>query len=152
MFSKQEASHLKQQFWTSFGQYMSPIPSSEGAKVNWINYKTGIKDIFFKMDAGNKNATIALVLAQADLQRQEIFYNQLLQLKTALHESLQEDWHWQQQVQDENNKIISRVYIQLDNVNIYNRHDWPSIISFFKPRIIALDAFWAEMRFVFEVV
>ncbi len=46
MFSKQEASQLRKDFWTAFGLYMRPIPSAEGDKINWINYKTGEKDIF----------------------------------------------------------------------------------------------------------
>ena len=57
MYSKSEASQLKQEFWTSFGQYMSPVLSAEGEKLNWINYKTGEKDIFFKMKANNKKST-----------------------------------------------------------------------------------------------
>ena len=50
MFSRQEASQLRKEFWTAFGTYMKPVPSAEGEKVNWLNYKTGEKDVFFKMD------------------------------------------------------------------------------------------------------
>ena len=34
MYSKQEASFLNQKFWTSLGQYLAPIPSAEGEKIN----------------------------------------------------------------------------------------------------------------------
>src|SRR6478609_11755981 len=51
MYSKKEAGELKQEFWTKFGQYMNPIPSSDYEQVNWINYKTGEKDIFIRMHA-----------------------------------------------------------------------------------------------------
>jgi hypothetical protein len=30
------------------------------------------------------------------------------------------------------------------------RDDWPAIISFLKPRIIALDAFWSQAKYGFE--
>ena len=60
MYSKEEASKLRQQFWITFGKYLKPIPSAEGLTINWVNYKTGVKNIFFKMDAGQKEATISI--------------------------------------------------------------------------------------------
>ena len=60
MYSKKEISLTRQEFWTAFGQYMAPIPSAGGEKINWINYKTGVKHIYFKMEADQKFASIGL--------------------------------------------------------------------------------------------
>ena len=49
MYSKAEATQLRQAFWTAFGQYMAPVPSAEGETTNWINYKTGFKHLYFRM-------------------------------------------------------------------------------------------------------
>jgi hypothetical protein len=38
--------------------------------------------------------------------------------------------------------VTSRAGTSIQQVNIFNRADWPAIISFLKPRMIALDAFW----------
>ncbi|MGZ8552516.1 MAG: DUF4268 domain-containing protein, partial [Chitinophagaceae bacterium] len=65
MYSKQEASLLRKRFWTQFGQYMRPLPGADGETVNWLNYKTGIKDLYFRMDADSKQATIAIELRHA---------------------------------------------------------------------------------------
>ena len=146
MYSRQEAAQLRQSFWTSFGLYMAPVPAAEGLKVNWVNYKTGVKDLYFKMQAEQTAASISIVLAQDNTERQHLFFNQLLQVKNMLRDALQEDWQWEQRVQDENNKIVSRIYTAAEGVNIYRKEDWPAIISFFKPRIIALDIFWAEVK------
>ncbi len=150
MFTKQEASQLKQQFWTSFGQYMAPVPSADGLKINWVNYKTGIKDLHFKMEADKNTAIISIVLSHADIERQEFFFNQFIQIKHLLHDALHEEWQWALQVPDEKNKITSSIYTTLSGVNIFKKDDWPAIISFFKPRIIALDAFWSDVKFSFE--
>src|SRR5690606_40670888 len=48
MYSKEEAKRLKERFWTNFGQFMSLVPNEEGVKVNWVNYKTGIKHLYFR--------------------------------------------------------------------------------------------------------
>ena len=152
MYSRQEAAQLRQSFWTSFGLYMAPVPSAEGLKINWVNYKTGVKDLYFKMQAESGIARIAIVLAHSNEQRRQEFFLQLLQVKNLLRDALQEDWQWQQLVKDENNKTVSCIDTSIEGVNIYKKEDWPAIISFFKPRMIALDAFWAEVQFAFEAV
>ncbi|MFC7667142.1 hypothetical protein ACFQT0_06705 [Hymenobacter humi] len=42
--------------------------------------------------------------------------------------------------------------MSLSPVNLFSRDDWPALISFFKPRIIALDAFWADAQYTFEAL
>src|SRR3982750_3698682 len=110
MYSKQEATKLKQQFWTAFGLYMSPVFSAEGEHINWINYKTGEKDIFFRMNADNKTASIAIELTHKDEALQELFFKQFEQLKTLLHSTLKEEWIWLLYTHDENGKTISSIY------------------------------------------
>lgn len=150
MYSRQQASELRQEFWTIFGQYMLPQLSADRLKINWINYKTGIPGINFKMDADTRSATIAIVLSQTDLGIQELYFEQFMQLKTLLQKQLQEEWIWQQLNTDEHGKATSRIYKQLEHVNIMDKQYWPEIISFFKPRIMALDEFWSTAKYTFD--
>ena len=152
MYSKQEASQLRQEFWTAFGQYMSPVLSSEGEKANWINYKTGEKDIYFRMNADNKKASIGIELTHKDEGIQALYFEQFLQLKNLLHNALEEDWNWLLHTRDEHGKPISRIYTEINGVSIFKKEDWPQLISFFKPRIIALDEFWSTVKHAFEAM
>lgn len=139
MYSKQQASQIKQTFWTSFGQYMQPVPSAGGDKVNWVNYKTGVKNIYFRLKVEKSYASISIELKQEQ-------YVLLQQIKPLLQTMMGEQWNWEQRAEDESGKPISRVFIELAGVNIFNETDWPRIISFLKPRIMALDAFWTEVK------
>lgn len=150
MYSKQEAAQLKQQFWTAFGQYMRPVLPAGDEKVNWVNYKTGEKDIYFRLQAGNRQASVGIELKHKDEGLQALYYEQLEQLKPMLHARLQETWIWQPLAYDEHGKKISRVYNELQGVSVFNQGDWPQLISFFKPRIVALDAFWNDAKTIFE--
>ena len=150
MYSKQEASQLKQEFWTTFGQYMRPILSAEGKRINWINYKTGEKNIYFRMHADNRKASIAIEITHKDRDVQALYFEQFEQLKTLLHDALQEAWNWRLHTRDEQGKSISRIYTERGDVNIFDKNDWPQLISFFKPRIVALDEFWSTAKQVFE--
>ena len=152
MYSKAEATQLRQAFWTTFGQYMAPVPSAEGETTNWINYKTGIKHLYFRMQADNRQAKIAIELNHPDPGIRELFWEQFLELKALLHETLGEPWLWEADSIDAQGLPLSCIYQELNPVNVFNRDDWPKLISFFKPRIMALDAFWADAQYTFEAL
>lgn len=150
MYSKEEAARLRQQFWINFGQYMKPVPSASGYPVNWINYKTGVKNIFFKMDVDAKKATISIQLSHPDAGIRELVFSQFEEFKLMFRNTVAEEWDWLQHTTDEYGKTLSLIAATLENVNIYNQQQWPELISFFKPRIIALDEFWDNVKPVFE--
>jgi hypothetical protein len=150
MYSRQHASLLKQEFWTVFGQYMKPVLSSEGEKVNWINYKTGVKNIFFKMEAGGDEASIGIEMNHEPIEIQKLYFDHFLQLKQQFMIAAGEGWQWQLHTLNVTNKVISKIETRIQNVNIFQKEDWPRLISFFKPRIIALDEFWNRVKYGFE--
>ena len=152
MYSKQEASQLKKEFWTAFGQYMQPILSAEGEKVNWINYKTGEKDVYFRMNADSKKASIAIELTHKDAGLRQLYFEQFKELKKILESETNEEWIWTENATDLYGKESSKIYTEIGKVNLFNKHDWPALISFFKPRIIALDAFWSMVKYQFEML
>lgn len=150
MYTREQASQLRQAFWTAFGRYISPHPSAEGLKINWLNYKTGLKHVFFRMQADNKVASIAIELTHPDTQLQELYFEQFVQWRQVLHTSLGEEWDWILHTRDEQGRVVSRIVKQISPVNVFNQDDWPKLISFFKPRMIALDDFWCTAKHSFD--
>ena len=129
---------------------MRPVKGAEGDTINWLNYKTGIKHLYFRMDAGQQNASIAIELKHTDITLQQHYFEQLGQLRSILEQITGETWEWQLHTTDEDGNRISRISTSLTAVNIFKEADWPSIISFLKPRIIALDEFWMMVKEQFE--
>jgi hypothetical protein len=151
MYTREEISKLKQAFWTAFGSYMKPVVAAEGLPVSWLNYKTGINGIHFKMDADRDHAVIMILLSHSNAAIRQAHYQQFVQLKTMLKESLgEDDWTWKEETTDPYGKNISSISKTIPGVNVLNQSDWPTIISFFKPRIIALDEFWSMAKSSFE--
>jgi len=148
MYSRQETADVRKKFWASFGKYLAPVPSSSGKKINWINYKTGIRVIQFKMEVINE-AYIGIEITHNDPGKRKIYYDQFEALKPILEKVLGERWQWQLYTREK--APIARIFTILPNVNVYNPADWPAIISFFKQRLIGLDYFWQEYRMVFEI-
>jgi hypothetical protein len=152
MYTRQEASRIRQEFWTAFGQYMLPIRSAENNKTAWLNYKTGEKGLYFRMNADNKKASIGIELTHTDPGIQQLYFEQFKELKHLLNSALSEEWTWALHTTDEYGKTISRIYTELSGVNIFKKEDWPRLISFFKPRIMALDDFWSSAKYGFEAL
>jgi hypothetical protein len=150
MYSRQEASQLRKDFWTGFGQYMRPLRNADDETVNWLNYKTGKKHIYFRMDANNKQSSIAIELRHPDSELQQLYFDQFRQFENILHETVGEKWNWQLHTTDEDGKLVSRIGTVLNGVNVFKKEHWPVIISFLKPRILALDNFWSMVKEGFE--
>lgn len=152
MYSRDEKVKIKQAFWTAFGQYMKGVPifDEEGKSKNWLNYKTGVRGIRFKTDATDKYGYIGIELLHKDDDERQLVYEQFLSLKAMLHEQLGEEWTWEPDFVDGFEKKYVRIYSTISDVNIFKEGDWPALISFFKPRILALDAFWDDAKALFE--
>ena len=150
MYTKQEASAIRQQFWTTLGKYLLPIPSASGNKINWINYKTGIKNIRFKMDAVNKEAIVRIEI-RGDEEKRASTYIHFNALKNQFYSFFKDEYTWMQNTIDEHGKPLSCIYLIKENLNIFNKADWPALISFFKENAIAFDNFWTDYKEIFEM-
>ena len=146
MYSRQEASVIRKEFWTVLGQYLAPIPSAEGTKINWINYRTGVRHFHFRLNALDDRASISLELDHADLELQHLYFEQLKSMHGIFQGIMQEAWDWQILRPVEHGKHVSRVIHEIGGVKVLNRNDWPVLISYFKQRIIKLDQFWTEVK------
>ncbi|TCC92458.1 DUF4268 domain-containing protein [Pedobacter frigiditerrae] len=152
MYSKEEASKLRQQFWITFGKYMKPIPSAEGLEINWVNYKTGVKHIFFKMNAEQRQVIISIDITHHNQEIRALYFKQFKAFKMLFNETLNEDWLWEAETENDFGVPLARISATLDGISIFNQNDWQALISFLKPRIIALDQFWVDVKPIFESI
>ena len=145
MYNSQEASQIRQQFWTTLGQYLAPIPSASGTKVNRINYKTGVKAIRFKMDVLQKHAFAGVEISGTAETRSDLYKMFLL-----FKHDFPENYLWVETTEDADGRAVSRIYKSLDGCTPLNKADWPELIAFFKEQIIAFDQFWAMHNEIFK--
>lgn len=150
MYSDKEASVLKQKFWTRFGQYMAPVPSASGEKVNWINYKTGVRGIRFKAEADDELVYVAAEIVVQDTVLQHHYFDlfhKFAQWRGFLTDS---EWKFKKDSPAHTGNSISIICAELQGVNIFREEDWPAMISFIKKHLIVLDDFWNEFKPAFE--
>ena len=79
-----------------------------------------------------------------------LFYEQFIELKTMLNNHVDNQLIWEDVTFNKFQQPISRMYIELPNVSIYNKDDWQSIFQFFEKRMTGLHEFWEEFSEIFK--
>lgn len=125
--------------------------NAEGLPINWINYKTDIKGIFFRTDVERKFAEVSIEISHPDSSIRLMIFEQFEEYDNVLKSYLGEEWNWTKEDYDEEGKNISTIKIRLDNISIFRETDWPEIISFLKSKMINLDEFWCDHKDSFEI-
>ncbi|MEO6583245.1 MAG: DUF4268 domain-containing protein [Ferruginibacter sp.] len=147
MYSKQEATLIRKNFWTVLGRYLAPIPSAGHKKVNWISYKTGVRYIQFHLSAESTFAKVAITITHPDGKLRLAYFNLFRQLQDELP-----GFSLQQNKADYNGICMSVMEKEIINCNIYRQEDWAIMIAFFKENMILLDAFWICTMPIFEML
>lgn len=125
--------------------------NAEGESINWINYKTGVKGIYFRTNVDRKFAEVMIQVDHPDPDFRQMIWEQLEEYEIVLHSYIGEEWVWNKNDYDEDGKEISTIKITLENVSIFRDSDWPAIITFLKERIKNLDEFWIDHKESFEI-
>lgn len=136
MFSREESKKLRQEFWTSFGK---EYPHK------WILYNTRIKEIQLKFTFERKYAQVSLDIIDDDLLIRSYYFEKLESLKSIL----ENDYHLPEVIFDKEyelseGKIVSRIYVQLDKVSIYNKKDWSRVKEFLYTKMLLLEDFFKD--------
>lgn len=150
MYSKAEKSAIKKEFWTVFGTYLKPVPNAEGLTINWINYKTGVKHIYIRMDADTGYCSIGIEIKHPTSAERNQVFRKFRALETIFTVSVGDSWAWTAGFYDEDGTPGAKIYTEKRGLNVLKKDDWPEIISFLKERLIALDGFWVMVKPHFE--
>lgn len=135
MFSKAEAQQMKKEFWTAF---------AEAYPRKWLLYDTKIKDVSFKFYVDNKKAQVMLDIEPKDDEKRRIYFEKMESLRNILVEEFVPDIVFEKDFYLENGKIISRVWVELNGISLYNMASWAAIFRFFNINMDALERFFYE--------
>lgn len=124
--------------------------SVRGPKVKWLNYKTGVKDIYFRLSADKRSASVAIEIQHKDAGLRELFYEQFEELQLLIHSTTETEWIWEREYYNEAGVPMCRIWVELEGANIYEKDDWGKIFRFFKKHLVALDEVWGDAIEIFQ--
>ena len=144
MFSKEESTSLRKEFWTCFGK---SFPRK------WVLYNTKIKGLSFKFVANRKNAMICLDIENPDKMANKILFEKIPSLQTILKEEYLSEVIFDDSYRLENEKIIHRIYINhKDKFSIYNKNTWSSCYNFYVEVMPKFELFFLEYKDIINCI
>ncbi|PKV51705.1 uncharacterized protein DUF4268 [Aquimarina sp. MAR_2010_214] len=137
MFSKSESKQIRQEFWTNFGK---EYPRK------WLLYNTKIKDVTLKFTFTTKKAQVSIDIEPTDEIIKAYYYDKFISLKKILTSEFIEDIIYNKFYELDNGKIVSRIYVEIDNVSIHNRKTWTETMIFLSKNMAKLEEFFLEYK------
>lgn len=138
MFSKEQSTLLRKEFWTSFGK---SFPRK------WILYNTKIKGLSFKFVADRKKAMVVLDLEHPDKIANELLFEQLLSLKNILERDYKLNVLFDGEYELDSGKKIHRIYqLHQSKFSIYNKQTWKECYLFYLKSMSKFESFFEDYK------
>lgn len=146
MFSKEEAKELREEFWDQFKRMSSGRRPRKKLPGNWMLAQTGIKALNLRFHVDREVALVGIDLETRNMDKKIELYEKLESLKKLLEEAMESPLVWELEYIRENGKSVSRIYLQMEGVDIYNRDTWTEAHKFMFANMMKLEAFFLEYR------
>lgn len=146
MFSKEEAKEIREEFWEDFKSLSSPKRVRRKLPGKWMLDQTGIKALNLRFHVDRKVAQVGIDLETRNLDKRIELFEKLESLKKILEQSMESPLQWELEYIRENGKSVSRIYLQMEGVDIYDRNTWEKAHQFMYENMMKLEAFYVEYR------
>lgn len=146
MYSKEEARQLKHDFWEGFDRYTKFFSKKTGESISWVLYKTGIKGLEMKFYIEKKLMQVMIEVNHKSENRRFDIYVELNKYKNILENGLETEVFWVDDMQIDENKVVSRVFVETDAYNFHRRDDWPEIYKFMATNMFQIQSNFLDIH------
>lgn len=142
MYSKEESKKLRIEFWNTFGA----LSKKKRHKQPWILYNTKVKGLNLKFVAEQNYCSVVMDVEIKHENKRHRFYENMLSLQTIFNSEFENNLIWEKDFYIEGEKNVSRIHIDLQNVSIYKKEDWPIIFEFLYTNMTKLEPVFLEYK------
>jgi len=144
MFSKEEAKKLREEFWDQFKELSARRRERKRLPGNWLLTQTGIKALNLRFHVDREVAQVGIDLETRNMDKRIELYEKLESLKTLLEKAMEAPMNWELEYIRENGKSVSRIYLEKENIDIYNKESWSRAHQFMYENMMKLEGFFKE--------
>ena len=137
---------MNSEFWERFRKYMNKVRSSNGRKMNWLNYPSDVKNIFIRLQADGKGARLCFDIQPKDDSIRAIIWEQMTELKKVMEGSMSHETIWIEHLNSSEGRVFSRIMWEQNGLNFFDENDHQAIFEFLKNRLIEFDEFYQEFK------
>lgn len=150
MYSKEEAKQLREEFWSQFKTLSIRRRKAKRLPGDWLLTNTGIKALNLRFHVDKEVAQVGIDLETRNMDRRIELFEKLEAVKKVLEEAMKSPLVWELDYVRENGKSVSRIYVQKEGVDIYNKKTWPAAHQFMYDYMMRLETFYREYRDYFK--
>ena len=137
MYSREDSKQIRQEFWTSFGK---------NYPRKWVLYNTKIKDFALKFHFDRTSAEVSIEVGSADEVFRKYYFEKLESLQSILKKDFLPAASFEADHELESGKLVSRVFVRKEGVNIHSKQDWPEVQAWLADNMYRLEGFFVEYR------
>lgn len=142
MFSKEELKNYNIQFWAEFKQRMGQHRGASGKKVNWLQYRTNLQNVYVRLETANKACKFCFDIQFKDDSIREIVWEQMGELKKLLTFEMGSEGNWIEDYSSQTIKSMCRIEWTLENTNYLTASNKEKIYNFFEDKLLCFDRFY----------
>ncbi|MEY3235973.1 MAG: hypothetical protein RI883_74 [Bacteroidota bacterium] len=146
MLSREQQKLLNIEFWNEFRKFMNNQKSSNGKRINWLNYPSDVKNIYIRLQADGKGARLCFDIQPKDDDIRSIIWEQMTELKKVMENNMTHETIWLEKLWNDEGRVFSRIMWQQEGLDFYLLKDRELIFVFLKNRLIEFDAFYQEFK------
>jgi hypothetical protein len=146
MLNREEHKIRNTLFWEGFRNHIKKIPSSNGRRMNWLNYPSDVKDVYIRLQCDSQGARLCMDFQHKDDGVRSIMWEQMIELQKVLEATMNWETRWLSDCTSLEGFKFARISWELEGINFYKDDDWPDVYSFLSVRIIEFDEFYQEFK------
>lgn len=146
MYSKEELREIRTEFWNDFKKHMQQFRSSNGRRMNWLNYPSEVPNVYIRLHADNHGIAFSFDIQGKDEGIRAILWEQMTELKVVLESEMGNDGEWLERTFSESVGEFSSIRWELNGLRFSNPKHKADIFTFFEDRLIKFDAFYQEFK------
>ena len=141
---------MREEFWERFKTISSSRRIRKKLPGNWVLTKTGIKALNLRFHIDREVAQVGIDLETRNLEKRLELFEKLESFRKILEETMQEPMVWDIDYTRENGKSVSRIYLEINDVDIYDRDTWDTAHKFMYDKMMKLEKFYLEYQDFFK--
>jgi hypothetical protein len=146
MYTREELKAIRTVFWSDFKTHMSKHRSSNGRRMNWLNYPSEIPFIFIRLEADGKGARLLFDIQAKDNGVRAVIWEQMHELKVVLETEMGHDGVWMEDCSTPAVSLFNRIYWEDNTLNFFDPTHKKAIFAFLEDRLLHFDTFYQNFK------
>ena len=146
MLSIEEKKQLRLEFWGKFHAISNRKRIKAHKVPKWIMNDTGIRQVKLKFHFDEQIAMAGIDVETRNMDKRIDIFGKLERLKSKLENALGEAPIWELEYPLPSGKSVSRAYLKLEKVNIYDKNDWEKVIRFLYDKMTIIEEVFVEYK------